>query len=414
MDRKLRLSLVVRMAVAVVTLGVFSVVYAVFTGVVITAILSGVVAWIAIHAVDAAMSIPRLSAALPLPDWSSVLFAVGSLALFWWTLRYLKDGLGRSRNPEYDPDAFGGYADDVYDFANPEYEAPPVWKRVGVLFCFLGSLYELVVESIVAVELVLTSLFTTPQLVVGLLALGFLLGIRFFVRGVKGTIRSLQKRTISDAVPADEVDPNLDGTIGRLARQANVPAPTVQVTPRQRPEAFTIGSGPDALLVVSQGLLDVLPDDELEAVLAHEVSHLANGDSRVMAAALAPIVYAEELFESDSADFTDLFFIVPRTIIYRIGQFGVAVLSQGREWAADAGAAELTGSPSSLASALVRLDDRHSVPTQDVRRATDAFAVLDVVPPTGPAGHDWPFRTHPPTRARVARLQRLADEMESA
>ncbi|WP_435334935.1 M48 family metalloprotease [Haloarchaeobius sp. TZWWS8] len=390
MDWKLRLSLGGRMAVAVAVVAALSVVVALFTGVVSAYLLGGILAWLGTKGVAALLAAPRLSSSV---STSPVLVAIPAGATCWLVLTSWQ--------------RVAGYTSD--DYLVPPSDATQ-WLLVLVL---LGSLYLAVFETAAAIVFAVSSVADDLHLFLGIYLLGFLVGIWAFVHGVRKTVRSLQQRSVADAVPADEADQDLTGLVARLAQHANVPAPTVQVTPRDRPEAFTVGSGDDALLVVSEGLLALLPADELEAVLAHEVSHLANGDSRVMALALAPIVYAEDLYVDEPDDLGDRVWNALFTLLLRVGQLGVSLLSVGREWAADAGAAELTGSPSSLASALLRLDEQHGIPRRDAREWSEAYAVLDVVPTLDPDGGRFPFRTHPSTADRVERLRRLAKEKES-
>ncbi|WP_372912974.1 hypothetical protein [Salinigranum sp.] len=99
-----------------------------------------------------------------------------------------------------------------------------------------------------------------------------------------------------------------------------------------------------------------------------------------MALALAPVVFAEDLFEDDPDDLGEWFWWLFDRALLLYGQLGVAVLSRGREWAADAGAAALTGSPAALASALVRLDEARGPPPEDLREWSDALVALDVLP----------------------------------
>ncbi|WP_435362933.1 M48 family metallopeptidase [Haloarchaeobius sp. DYHT-AS-18] len=391
MDLRLRLSLVVRMVVATAIVASLSVWVALFTGVLGSALLLGVVGWIPSKVATFALDAPRLSTVL---DIHPGIVAVAAFAVLFVV--------------------YAGWERVAHHTSNDYLLPPSDVPQAVIVVVVLGALYSLLIESAAAITLAVLSVLSPFYLGVGVLVIGFLLGIYGFVLGVRGTVQSLQERSISEAVPVDEVDGRLPEIVARLARQGNVPTPSVQITPRDRPEAFTVGSGSSALLVVSQGLLDLLPDDELEAVLAHEVSHLANGDSRVMATALAPIVYAEGLYIDENPDDPgDVIFNLFVRMALRYGEFGVAFLSRGREWAADAGAAELTGNPAALASALARLDDEHGIPQEDPREWSEAYAALDIVPTLDPGERAFPFRTHPSTQDRIERLQRLARELES-
>lgn len=180
-----------------------------------------------------------------------------------------------------------------------------------------------------------------------------------------------------------------------------------------RPESFTVGSGGDAVVVVSTGLLAALDDAELAAVLAHEVRHLANGDSHVLGAALAPVLAADEWIEADPDRLGDYIWNAVFGVLKRYGQFGVAVLARGREWGADAGAAELTGSPAALASALRKLDAERATPGTDLHEWERSVAAADILPPTADDVASGPFRTHPPLADRLEHLERLTRTAES-
>ena len=121
---------------------------------------------------------------------------------------------------------------------------------------------------------------------------------------------------------------------------------------------------------MSAGLTEALPEAEVEAVLAHEVTHLMDGDSRAMGAALRPVL------------------------------------------AADAAVAELTGSPAALAAALERLTEARRRPKADLREWERSVAVMDILPPEEPDVSTGPFRTHPPTAERVEHLSSLTEPVE--
>lgn len=391
MDLRLWLSLAWRMAAAVTVLssllvvlaGLAAAVGAIFIGL----LLPGVVAW----GTEWVLRAPRLSSMLGVS--SAVIAAAAFLELWVVFTRW---------------SAVSRHTSDPYLFPPSD----PV--QVAIAIITLGSLYASIVETVATLAVIATDVVGMLWLLVGGVLLGVLVALVTFVSTVRDTIQSLQTKTVETETRAAEVEADVAGIVGRLARHANVPAPRVRATDRDRPEAFTVGAGSNAMLVVSTGLMSVLSDDEVEAVLAHEVSHLANGDSRIMSYALTPVIIAER-WNGDRPDDIDLFgwfWWYVEIALLRYGQLGVAVLSRGREWAADAGAVSLTGSPAALASALLALDDERGLPREDLRQRSDAFAVLDVLPMLSPDAHAWPFRTHPSTADRVARLQRLAAELE--
>ena len=226
-------------------------------------------------------------------------------------------------------------------------------------------------------------------------------------------------------------DTDLVRTVTLLSKQADIAEPDVFVTRRRRPESYAIGGRSDGTIVVTSGLLATLSESELRGVLAHEVAHLANGDSRLMGLVLTPTLVIEHFSDRDPPS-TRLLLHSIQTFglpyigaylmwallsvvapIQRVGnQFGLAVLSREREFAADRAAARLTGEPSALASALETLDSERGRPDEDVRTWRQSASVLDIVPTDSAETSDNPFRTHPPTDERIRRLRELAAEME--
>ena len=226
---------------------------------------------------------------------------------------------------------------------------------------------------------------------------------------VREEVRAFRTALLDDTVPAEDDYPAVRETTRRLAQQADLPAPAVRVAETDRPESFTLGTGSDAVVVISTGLVGTLSWEQLEAVIAHEVSHLANADGAVMSAALVPVLLAADLVEPDS---DSVVWNATFTALKWYGQFGVAVLSVGREWAADDAAAALTGSPAALAAALERIHDDRARPSRDLREWEQTVAALDVLPPDADAAGTGPFDTHPPTEKRIARLRKLAARTE--
>jgi heat shock protein HtpX len=290
--------------------------------------------------------------------------------------------------------------------------ADPVSASISVIA--LGSLYLLVIEGIVAIGVALSvALSTLDGLLVVFLA-GAVLGIAGTIGEVRREIGDLRENLLAETVLAEDAAPEVERTTHRLAQLADVPLPEVRVAETDRPESFTIGTGTNAVVVVSRGLIGTLDEAELEAVLAHEVSHLANQDSRIMGAALAPVLAADDWIDENPNDYDVGDWLWNRFFggLKWFGQLGVAVFSRGRELSADTAAASLTGSPSALASALQRLDEERRTPKADLREWEDSVTAIDILPPSEREGATGPFRTHPSTEARIERLQRLAADAE--
>jgi heat shock protein HtpX len=218
---------------------------------------------------------------------------------------------------------------------------------------------------------------------------------------------------------AREDAPRLWQIVDDVARRAELPTPRVYVIPSAHANAFATGRGPDhAAVAVTEGLLDLLGDRELEGVLAHELSHIRNRDVLVatIAAGIAGVIssigYALQwgmlLGSGDrdrrGSDFAMLAWIVIAPIVALVLQLA---LSRAREYGADATGARVTGDPDALADALARLEVASSA--RPYGNAGPATAHLFIVNPLrGGAGRVLALlSTHPPIEDRIARLRAM-------
>lgn len=214
------------------------------------------------------------------------------------------------------------------------------------------------------------------------------------------------------------------------AIRAGVPTPRVGVIDEDAPNAFAASLKPgDAVLAVSRGALELLDDSELEAVVAHEVSHIVNQDGRVtltafalvgsivsLAAALlmlgwamvrsifSPFAFGLGLIRG-AAGLLLLFLGAAAGIVgFLIGPLITSAGSRRREFLADASGVELTRFADALISALTKIDERGGMLARPVPEVAELF----IVDPTGPSWFDRLLRSHPPTAERVERLQEMA------
>ena len=256
----------------------------------------------------------------------------------------------------------------------------------------------------------------TPLVVVGALALVVLFAPAKIVAGVLGAmvvgsvIAVHERRSRPAAVELTAEDaPELHAVVERLCVVADLPKPRIVREPERQPNSWVVSLGRGrSQLHLTDGLLDRLEPAELEGVIAHELAHVANRDAAVMTVVGGP--GAVLLGGGSALTRNGLFWLVQlgglaALAIGWLGSLGTRILSRHREFAADAGAAALTGNPAALASALMKVSDGLvEIPTRDLRLAAarDAFHLL-------PAGkrEDWLPATHPPLRARIERLQRL-------
>ena len=230
--------------------------------------------------------------------------------------------------------------------------------------------------------------------------------------------------TMHAKVVTEAEEPALHAMVGRLAVQAGIPKPRVAVANLALPNAFAAGrSQKHTTVAVTQGLMDMLSDRELEGVLAHEISHVRSRDVQVMTYASFFAVVASSLMtffffmglfggfggrrgNSSGGSYIMVAYLVT-IIVWVVSQILVATLSRYREFAADRGAAALTGRPMDLASALERISGSVSkVPKQDLRKVETMNAFF-IMPAVGDAVARI-FSTHPSTMRRVEALRRLS------
>lgn len=288
----------------------------------------------------------------------------------------------------------------------------------------------------------------------GLLYLPLPIALVLFVRGLGGSwlpaflalggaagfllyLPTLSERITLAAAGARPVsrdeEPALHAVVGRLAALGDLPVPRIAVSPTDVPNAFTAGRSPrNAVLVVTRGLLRRLPEGELEAVLAHELAHVANRDAFVMTLVSAPAALGHRLFSWIFAAphraqgpakilvFIGLlyffFVLLMLWILYAIATALVMTISRYREYVADRGAVLLTGAPEQLMSVLQRLaDELPLIPTADLRSVAGAspFFIVPVELST-----DWfeidpqrIFASHPPLERRLAELSEAGREL---
>ena len=207
-----------------------------------------------------------------------------------------------------------------------------------------------------------------------------------------------------DRAPAPE--PRLERLLERLAELADVPVPRLAVVNTETPNAFTVGLTPGrSVVAVTAGLGDALNDRELEAVLAHELTHITNRDASVLTVVSFPRTLGLTLIADESLAVLVLFVVWPLGLpLWALGTLLTLTVSRYREYAADRGAALLSGAPEHLMSALRKLSDRH-IPSGDLRLqgAAEAFCIVPVRTPRFELLMD-----HPPLEKRLAALGELA------
>ena len=218
---------------------------------------------------------------------------------------------------------------------------------------------------------------------------------------------------------AQEVGPGhrLFGIVERLSRQAMLPMPRVYVIPDPSPNAFATGRNPEhGAVAATEGILQVLSDNELEGVIAHELAHVKHRD--ILISSVAATIAATIMFAARGAEFAMMFggyggsrdrdrganpiAMLAMIILAPIAAMLIQMaISRSREYAADAGGAQIAGNPYGLADALRKID---AVSKRVPLDANPATAHMFIVKPFSGAGLAGLFSSHPPTEDRIRKL----------
>ncbi|ELZ22834.1 heat shock protein HtpX [Haloterrigena salina JCM 13891] len=232
------------------------------------------------------------------------------------------------------------------------------------------------------------------------------------------TLKSMGAKTVS----ADEY-PELHASIERLSQQADLPKPKVAVVDSKVPNAFATGRNQkNAAVCVTTGIMRTLDQDELDGVLAHELAHVKNRDMMVMTIAsfLSTIAFMIVRWGAffggghnrgrQGGGGGIVVAILVSLVVWIISYLLIRALSRYREYAADRGAAAITGNPSALASALLKISgEMDKVPKEDMREEAEMNAFFIIPIKSGVVGRL--FSTHPPTEKRVEQLRSLEREL---
>jgi heat shock protein HtpX len=272
---------------------------------------------------------------------------------------------------------------------------------VGVLFAAGASA---IVILVIAGGLLLVQLFTSDKL----------------------ALRAMGAREVS---PQDA--PQLHAIIERLCVQADLPKPKVAIAETRMPNAFAIGRSPKtATVCATTGLLETLSPAEVEAVMGHELTHVQNRDVMVMtiasffATVASFIVQSGFLFgfgygggygdrDGDSDNNSFVVVLLVSVLVYVVSFILLQALSRYREFAADRGSAIITGRPSALSSALVKIaGTMDRIPQRDLRAAPAELKAFYIFPAGAKQSLANLFSTHPPLEKRLAALERLERQLQ--
>jgi heat shock protein HtpX len=217
--------------------------------------------------------------------------------------------------------------------------------------------------------------------------------------------------------------PELHDMVERLCAVMGLPKPRIAIADNDVPNAFATGRGPkSAVVCFTTGLLDRLTRSELEAVVAHELSHVRNRDVLVITlasffATVAQFIMRFAMFGAigdrrDRSGGSMAIVYVASILVWIISFFLIRALSRYRELAADRGAAIVTGAPSTLASALMRISGTMArIPQRDLRQVEGLNAFF-IIPAISGSSFSELFSTHPSLERRLEQLRQLQQQME--
>ncbi|MBM32146.1 MAG: zinc metalloprotease HtpX [Chloroflexi bacterium] len=281
------------------------------------------------------------------------------------------------------------------------------WFLLGLLYAFFG--------------LILNAFGVQISFIV-VIVLG--MGIFQYYMSDKMILWSTKAKVISR-----EQDPQLFEIVERLAKRANIPSPKIAVMESSVPNAFATGRNPkNSLVAVTTGIRERLSSSELEAVLAHELGHVINGDMKVLAIANFFVTFTSFLMQmffwnmlfggmyggnrrQNGGYIIVIYFIT--MLVYFIGQLLVLALTRYREYGADRTGSFLSGKPDELASALEKISGTISkIPTQDLRTVKTASAFM-IIPALSGDDVAKLLSTHPPVQDRVRKLRKMRQEMNN-
>jgi heat shock protein HtpX len=283
-------------------------------------------------------------------------------------------------------------------------------RMVTTMF-LLGALY-------VAFFVVLISVIDAPFIVI-VLILGALAFVQYY------TSDKIALRASGAKIVERDQAPELHDMVERLCAMADLPKPRLAVVPTDVPNAFATGRNPkNSVVAVTEGLWNRLSKPEIEGVLAHELSHIGNRDVAIMTissffAMVAALLMRFGLYAGmfgggrgrDSGPPVWLIMFVVSMITYVISYVLILMISRYREYAADRGAATITGAPENLMSALQRIASNIAqIPQRDLREVQGMNAFF-IVPTNVRSSFAELFMTHPPLEKRLARLAEIAREM---
>ncbi|MFZ0042219.1 MAG: zinc metalloprotease HtpX [Solirubrobacteraceae bacterium] len=286
---------------------------------------------------------------------------------------------------------------------------PGLQARMLLTIFLLGLVYVVLIAVLVAAG-------------VGVVGVAVIAGVLFLVQYFTSDKIALASMGAHEVTP--EEAPELHATIERLCIQANLPKPRVAIAQTPMPNAFAVGRSPStATVCATTGLLELLNEAELEGVLAHELTHVQNRDVMLMTiasffASIAAFIIQMGFFLGGGYDNDDdgpsmAVVVIVSGLVYVVSFVLLQALSRYREFGADRGSAIITGRPSALSSALLKISgEMDQIPQRDLRAASGELAAFYIFPPRAKQSIASLFATHPPLEARLNALARLESQLQ--
>ncbi|MBV9450887.1 MAG: zinc metalloprotease HtpX [Streptosporangiaceae bacterium] len=302
--------------------------------------------------------------------------------------------------------------------------------RMTATIFLLGLVFVAFIAAIIGIGAATHGSTAVIALFAIVLGGGFMIGSLFFSDKIALATAGAREVSPNDGPMARD----LHAIVDRICALADMPKPRVAIADTDMPNAFATGRNADhAVICATTGLMRRLNHEELEGVLAHEMSHVAHKDVQVMtiasflaivAALLMRMAFYSELFGGGRRNNNDqnaalmLFAIMAVSIVvYAVSFLLIRLLSRYRELAADRSGALLTGQPSALKSALIKVSgDMSRIPTRDLRAAEglNAFFFAPAMNLNAGASLSKIFSTHPSLERRLAELDKVQRQLSQA
>ncbi|MGI8715221.1 MAG: zinc metalloprotease HtpX [Solirubrobacteraceae bacterium] len=295
---------------------------------------------------------------------------------------------------------------------------PGLQSRMLLTMFLLGLVYVVLIAVLIAAG-------------IGAIAVAVIAGALFLVQYFTSDKLALASMGAHEVSAADA--PVLHTIVERLCIQANLPMPRLAVADTPMPNAFAVGRSPStATVCATTGLLELLNEPELEGVLAHELTHIQNRDVMLMTiasffASIASFIVQMGLFfgggfggggsnnnNNDNGP-SMIVVVLVAGVVYVVSFVLLQALSRYREFAADRGSAIITGHPSALSSALMKISGQmDQIPQRDLRAASGELAAFYIFPPKAKQSIASLFSTHPTLEQRLDALSRLESQLQGA